>query len=106
MRGEVLWTPPGDVRSRSRIGAFLDWLRTERSLAFDEYDDLWRWSVDDLDGFWTAVTEWSGVRWHDRPPFALRERAMPGAHWFPGATLNYAEQALGAVDARAGDVAV
>jgi acetoacetyl-CoA synthetase len=95
-RGEIVWTPPPDVRATSRIGAFLDWLAEHRELHFEGYPDLWRWSVDDLDGFWRACTEWSGVRWHDAPSAALGRRAMPGAEWFPGATLNYAEHALAA----------
>ena len=106
MRGEVLWTPPVDVRANSRIGAYLDWLAIERGRAFAGYQDLWQWSVDDLDGFWTSIAEWSGVRWHDRPERALGEPAMPGAHWFPGATLNYAEHALDAARTRPDDVAV
>ncbi len=106
MRGEILWTPPADVRSRSRIGAYLDWLAAERGRVFEGYPDLWRWSVDDLDGFWTSVTDWSGVRWHDRPERALGEPLMPGARWFPGATLNYAEHTLAAADTRPDDVAV
>ena len=64
-RGEIVWTPPADVRSTSRVGEFLDWLAEHRGLRFDGYADLWRWSVDDLDGFWSACAEWSGVRWHD-----------------------------------------
>jgi acetoacetyl-CoA synthetase len=95
-RGEIVWTPPADVRKTSQIGAFLDWLSAERGRTFDEYHDLWRWSVDDLDAFWTACTEWSGVRWHDVPSRALAHREMPGATWFPGGTLNYAEHALAA----------
>jgi acetoacetyl-CoA synthetase len=105
-RGEVVWTPPADVRATSRIGAFLDWLAETRGLHFDGYPALWQWSVDDLDGFWRACTEWSGVRWHDAPAVALGRRAMPGAEWFPGATLNYAEHALAAVADRPDDVAI
>ncbi len=106
MRGEILWTPPPDVLERTRIGAYLAWLESARGLRFAGYADLWQWSVDDLDGFWTSVAEWSGVRWHDRPERALGERRMPGAHWFPGATLNYAEQALAAAETRGDEVAV
>jgi acetoacetyl-CoA synthetase len=105
-RGEIVWAPPADVRATSRIGAFLDWLAETRDLHFEGYDDLWRWSVDDLDGFWRACTLWSGVRWHDAPSAALGRRAMPGAEWFPGATLNYAEHALAAAAARPDDVAI
>ncbi len=96
-RGEIVWTPPADVRATSRIGAFLDWLADTRDLHFDGYPDLWQWSVDDLDGFWRACAEWSGIRWHDQPTSGLARRAMPGAEWFPGGTLNYAEHALAAV---------
>src|SRR5437660_321044 len=106
VRGEVLWTPAPDARETTRIGAFLDWLQETRGLRFDGYAELWRWSVDDLDAFWLALADWSCVRWHDRPSAALGTREMPGAAWFPGATLNYAEQALVAAAARPDGVAV
>ncbi|MFN8027904.1 MAG: acetoacetate--CoA ligase [Acidimicrobiia bacterium] len=105
-RGEILWSPPPDVRANSRIGQFLDWLEVERGLTFDDYEPLWQWSVDDLDGFWSAFTEWAGIRWHQRPRTALGRRAMPGAEWFPGATLNYAEHALAAAAKRPDDLAI
>jgi acetoacetyl-CoA synthetase len=105
-RGEVVWTPPDDVRATTRIGRFLDWLADTRGLRFDEYPELWRWSVDDLDGFWRACTEWSGVRWHDEPARALGRRGMPGAEWFPGSTLNYAQHALAAVADRSDELAI
>jgi acetoacetyl-CoA synthetase len=91
---EVLWSPPDDVRERSRIGAYMAWLERERGLSFDGYDDLWRWSVDDLEGFWSSIAEHFGVRFHSPPERILESAEMPGARWFPGATLNYAEHAL------------
>jgi acetoacetyl-CoA synthetase len=105
-RGEVVWTPPAGARSTTRIGGFLDWLVESRGLAFDGYSDLWQWSVDDLDGFWRACTEWSGVRWHAQPTRVLGRRSMPGAEWFPGGTLNYAEHALAAVAERPDEPAI
>ena len=86
-RGEIVWTPPADVRATSRIGAFLDWLADSTAdLRFDGYPDLWHWSVDDLDGVLArACAEWSGVRWHDAPSTAARpSAAMPGARVVPG----------------------
>ena len=59
---ELLWEPRADVRETTRIGRFLTWLERERGLRFDGYDDLHRWSVEDLDGFWSAVREHFGVR--------------------------------------------
>jgi acetoacetyl-CoA synthetase len=106
MRGEILWKPPVDVLERTRIGAYLAWLKEEHGQAFASYHALWKWSVDDLDGFWTSLADWFAVRWHDRPERALRERTMPGTRWFPGATLNYADHALAAVETRGDEVAV
>ncbi|MCU0970079.1 MAG: acetoacetate--CoA ligase [Rubrivivax sp.] len=65
-----------------------------RGLRFDAYDDLWRWSVDDLDGFWSSIWQFFDVE-HDAPfGCVLADRRMPGARWFPGATVNFARQTL------------
>ncbi|MBW8487514.1 acetoacetate--CoA ligase [Actinomadura sp. PM05-2] len=98
-----MWTPAPDARDTSEIGRYLRWLEDERGLAFDGYPALWEWSVTDLAGFWTSIWDFFGVRAHTPPEEALRSAAMPGAEWFPGATLNYAEHAFGGDDA---DVAV
>jgi acetoacetyl-CoA synthetase len=93
--GEVLWTPPADVRETTEIGRFLNWLRDERGRDLDGYDELWRWSVADLEGFWGAIWDFFGLRAHAPFERVLGSRAMPGAQWFPGARLNYAEHLLG-----------
>ena len=90
---EVLWRPPANVRETTRIARFLTWLERERGLRFASYDELHRWSVEDLDGFWSAIWQHFGV--HGSFEKVLGRREMPGAEWFPGATLNYAEHALG-----------
>jgi acetoacetyl-CoA synthetase len=102
MRGEILWEPPADVLDRTHLGAYVRWLHATRGLHFGDYRALWRWSVDDLDGFWSSLSEWLDTAWHDRPRRALASRAMPGTRWFEGATLNYAEHALRAAT-RLGD---
>ncbi|MBB1246776.1 acetoacetate--CoA ligase, partial [Streptomyces durbertensis] len=58
------------------------------------YAELQRWSVEELDTFWRAIAEWFDVRFTTPYRSALGEDRMPGATWFPGATLNYAEHAL------------
>src|SRR5690606_9332806 len=78
----------------TELGRFVDWLRTARGRDFASYDELHAWSVADLDGFWSAIAEFFGVRFHTPPATVLGRREMPGAEWFPGATLNYAEHAL------------
>jgi acetoacetyl-CoA synthetase len=82
----------------TELDRFADWLRTERGLRFGSYSDLHDWSVRDLDGFWSAIAEFFHVRFHAPPTAVLGRREMPGAEWFPGATLNYAEHALRSVD--------
>ncbi len=89
----VLWTP--DPAHRGRLAAFTDWVREHRGVDAADYAQLHAWSVRDLPGFWSAVAEFMAVRFHEAPRTTLGSAAMPGAEWFPGATLNYAEHALG-----------
>ncbi len=93
--GEVLWTPPADLRETTEIGRFMTWLETERGLEFDGYEGLRRWSVEDLEGFWGAIADFFEVRFHAPYERVLADRTMPGARWFPGARLNYAEHLIG-----------
>ncbi|GAB3165908.1 acetoacetate--CoA ligase [Amycolatopsis sp. NPDC004378] len=76
------------------IGRYLDWLAA-RGHEFDGYAALHRWSVTDLDGFWSSVKDFYGVRFHSPARAVVPDPRMPGTEWFPGATLNYAEHALG-----------
>jgi len=94
-QGDVLWTPPPDARERFVIGRYLTWLERERGLSFAGYDDLWQWSVTDLEGFWSSVWEFFEVRSHAPYERVLGSREMPGAEWFPGARLNFAEHMVG-----------
>ncbi|MFL5723634.1 MAG: acetyl-coenzyme A synthetase N-terminal domain-containing protein, partial [Chloroflexota bacterium] len=91
--GALLWTPTAGFVEASTLTDYRHWLDRERGLVFGDYDALWRWSVDDLGAFWTSV-----VDYYDLP---LRGRwehpvagAMPGARWFEGARINYAEAIL------------
>src|ERR687893_1282236 len=90
----ILWQPDPAAVARSRMAAFRGWLAPTRGVIAADYDELWRWSVADLEGFWGAFAEFAGVRFHTAPQQVLAEASMPGARWFPGATLNYAEHAL------------
>ncbi len=92
--GEVLWRPPVDVREQSRIGSYLAWLSAHRDRHFESYQQLWQWSVDDLEGFWSSIWDFFEVRAATPYREVLTGHSMPGVAWFPGATLNYAEHAL------------
>jgi acetoacetyl-CoA synthetase len=89
--GELVWEPSAELAERSRLRAFMRWLSRERGLAFDGYHELWQWSVDDLDGFWSAIWEFFDVQADGDPSSVLASREMPGARWFPNTSLNYAE---------------
>ncbi|TWP38563.1 acetoacetate--CoA ligase [Leekyejoonella antrihumi] len=97
-QGDLIWTPPEDVLERSRVGHFLAWVREHRGLHLTTHEELWRWSVDDLEGFWSAVWEHFAVTSHTPYTSVLAQRSMPGAQWFTGARLNYVEHALGTGD--------
>ena len=90
----VLWHPRDDLIEAANLTSFRRWLERERGLTFEDYDELWRWSVDDLDGFWSSIWEHFAVRAHQPAESVLGRRSMPGAEWFPGATVNYAEHVL------------
>jgi acetoacetyl-CoA synthetase len=99
----ILWQPDPDVVARSHIAAFREWLASHRGVQLADYQALWRWSVTDLEGFWGALAEFAGARFHAPPRGVLTDASMPGARWFPGATLNYAEHALVAGPGKADD---
>jgi acetoacetyl-CoA synthetase len=91
--GDVLWTPAPDAEEHSRVGDFMAFLRRTRGLELADYDALWRWSVADLSGFWSAIWDYFEIISYDAPT-AVLTGTMPGARWFEGATLNYAEHVL------------
>ena len=88
---ELLWEPSAELVENARLTEFRRWLEAERGLRFADYDELWRWSVDDLDGFWRAIWDFFEVRADGDPATVLASREMPGARWFPDTRLNYAE---------------
>ena len=94
-RGRILWQPQPANAENCRLAAYERWLAEKRGLKFADYEALWRWSVEDVGRFWASIAEFFEVRFHRAAaePLVNGDR-MPGFHWFPGATLNYAESAL------------
>ncbi len=87
-----LWVPRAETVGQSNLTAFKTWLESPLGLTFDGYESLWRWSVEDLEGFWRAIVEFYDVRLHAPSDRVLADEAMPGAAWFPDASLNYDDQ--------------
>ena len=92
----ALWTPHPRSAADSAVAGFARFVRSRLGVAVSDtdYSALHAWSVRDIGAFWSAVAEYLGVRFHDHAERALGAADMPGAEWFPGATLNYAEHAL------------
>jgi acetoacetyl-CoA synthetase len=90
----VLWQPDEAFAEGTRLRAYMRWLAQERGVDAATYDELWRWSVGDLDAFWSSVADYFDVAFHEPPRAVLGRREMPGAEWFAGATLSYPEHIL------------
>ncbi|MFV8127239.1 acetoacetate--CoA ligase [Streptomyces syringium] len=102
---EPLWRPGEDRVARAQVTRFQTWAAEQHGAPAPvpgdpaaSYAALHRWSVDELERFWQAVAQWCDVRFASPYERVLADRDMPGATWFPGATLNYAEHALRAAE--------
>jgi acetoacetyl-CoA synthetase len=92
--GTLLWEPSEARQEHSRMRHYQRWLAAEYGLSVKSYQELWQWSVDELEEFWESIWKYFDV--HASQPYTrvLSSRAMPGTCWFEGAHLNYAEHAL------------
>ncbi len=88
---EVLWTPSEERVERATLTRYQAWVEQRHGLSFGSYEELWRWSVENLEDFWGSIVEFFDVRLGGEPAGVLASREMPGAQWFPGATVNFAE---------------
>jgi len=102
--GDLLWTPSEAFVRNANVTAFIDWLRVNRGVDCADYGALWRWSVVDVAAFWGALWDYFGIESPTPYSTVLENPAMPGARWFPGARINFAEQLLR--QARPGEVAL
>ncbi|MHA6770313.1 acetoacetate--CoA ligase [Sphingobium ummariense] len=94
VEGQMLWQPSAERVARCELTKFYNWLKMERGLEFGEYEDCWRWSVDNIDAFWTLVWEYFDVRSDTAFTQVRLGDAVEGTRWFPGSRTNYAEHLL------------
>jgi acetoacetyl-CoA synthetase len=89
--GTVLWEPSDEIKHQAITTNYINWLKTHKSLNFNDYNSLWQWSVTEIEDFWQSLWEFFEIK--ASKPFSgvLTARKMPGAEWFAGAELNYAE---------------
>ncbi|HEX6553704.1 MAG TPA: acetoacetate--CoA ligase [Ktedonobacteraceae bacterium] len=91
-RHEVpLWEAGEDVKREANITRYMQWLKSEKGLNFETREELWQWSVNNLEDFWASLWDYFHIKASSTYSAVLSERKMPGAKWFPGAKLNYAE---------------
>jgi len=91
VEGTILWEPTEESKSRATITKYLKWLESEQGLSLKNYNSLWEWSVTDIETFWQTLWHFFDIKASKPYTCILPERKMPGAQWFPGAELNYAE---------------
>ncbi|MDR7238118.1 acetoacetate--CoA ligase [Neobacillus drentensis] len=89
--GNILWEPSREIQKNSNIKKFMTWLDETRGLKFEQYNQLWEWSVTDLEGFWSTIWDYYNIIAKTDYHEVLSGSKMPEVDWFSGATLNYAE---------------
>ena len=82
-----------------QIRLYQNWLMQNRGISFERYEDLWQWSISDIETFWQSIWDYFDLQSPTPHTAVLAKNAMPGAVWFPGAQVNYASQILRHVDA-------
>ena len=89
--GQPLWEPSAEMKQQANVTHYIQWLKDTRQLHFATREDLWKWSVTNIEDFWASLWEYFHIQSSQPYTTVLAERKMPGAQWFPGAELNYAE---------------
>ena len=89
--GTFLWGPSEKMKQQANLTKYMHWLESEKGLHFDDSEKLWEWSVNSLEEFWASIWEYFEIKSSKPYKTVLAERKMPGAQWFSGAELNYAE---------------
>jgi acetoacetyl-CoA synthetase len=92
--GDQLWSPSADRIDTAELTKFMRWLAQMRGLSFANYDALWEWSVDDPEGFWSAIWDYFEIIADKRPDKFLIGNEIFDARWFVGVRSNYAEHIL------------
>lgn len=88
---KLLWQPSEEVISSSNISKYLDWLKVNNIIDITDYNDLWQWSVNNIEDFWLSIWQYFNVLSDGKPSQVLSSRTMPKADWFKGTKVNYAE---------------
>lgn len=91
-KSTVLWTPTEADKTNSQLANYMRWLEKRNGLVLEKYEDLWKWSVEDIEGFWGSIWEYFKIQAVTPYTSVLTNTTMPEARWFEGASLNYVDQ--------------
>jgi acetoacetyl-CoA synthetase len=89
--GTLLWEPSTQMKEQANLTRYMRWLAQKKGLHFTENEELWVWSVEHLEDFWASLWEYFEIKASTPYTTVLAHPTMPGAQWFSGAELNYAE---------------
>lgn len=89
--GAILWQPSAELRDQASMTRYMRWLEARHATSFDDYAALWQWSVADIERFWASIWEFFDIKSSAPYTEVLSQREMPGARWFTGARINFAE---------------
>ena len=89
--GTLLWEPSETLKRQANVTRYMKWLQKEKGLSFSSQEELWEWSVSSIEDFWASLWQYFHIQASQPYTTVLPERKMPGARWFRGAELNYAE---------------
>lgn len=92
--GDLLWTPSAEFTRSSNLGRYVEWLENKRDLRFADYAALQRWSVTEIETFWATIWDYFEVISETPYERVVDRRSMPGARWFEGSRVNYAEHLM------------
>jgi acetoacetyl-CoA synthetase len=89
--GQLLWQPDAETLANANLTHYMRWLAEHKGVQVSTYPELWRWSVENLEDFWSSLWDYFDLKYSGDLATPLAERTMPGARWFEGVRLNYAE---------------
>lgn len=88
---KLLWTPSETLRKNSNVSGYMQWLKENYHLSFNDYHELWQWSVNNVDDFWKSLWKYFDIQHDGKVTSARSNDRMPYVKWFEGTSLNYAE---------------
>ena len=89
-----LWSPTAEFKNASNLKKYEEWLSHRNDLSFEDYNALWKWSIENIKDFWMSIIEFFDVQFEGNYERVLSDSVMPGVQWFEGIHVSYSEHLL------------